>query len=402
MYAKELLSAAAALSMVSSVYAVGCDDDTININSAGDAQQIAKCDSVKGNVVIGTQAGPEIDLGGDLTEIGGDLSCENNGLIQSLKSSSLKTIGGSFLLHNVTSLNSLVFTSLGEVQKIDWATLSALPEPTFGTPGITKADSVVIADTFIDVIEGINVDTLADLNLNNNRRLAKFSSSIKSLTNVMQISANGLNATIEMGNLETCANMTISNVTTMTVPSLSVVNGSMRFDSNYFTNFQAPNLTEIQQGDLSFVSNSNVKNISFPQLEKVGGGFTIANNTDLPAIDGFSKLANVGGAIKFRGSFDTVELPELNNVVGTMEVFSTEDIQSSCDKLSELSGGVIQGKLTNCQSEDENANDDTSSAGSGSGSGDSDDKDGAASVAGVSMSTIIGFASFGALMTAFM
>ncbi|KAI0179097.1 hypothetical protein GGR52DRAFT_289557 [Hypoxylon sp. FL1284] len=400
---KQILSATAALGMVSGVFAVGCDDATATIKSAADATQIAKCDEVKGSVLVSAQASDiTIDLGGDLEEIGGDLTVENNGLLSTLQSSSLKTIGGAFTLTNVTKLSTLNFPKLGEVGSINWATLNALPEPTFGTPGITKAKSVSISDTFIENIDGINVDSLTDMNINNNRRLTKFSTSIKSLSNTMYIQANGLNLSMEMPNLEWIANMTIANVTSFSVPSLKAVNGSMRFDSNYFTTFSAANLTSIQDGDLSFVSNPELTNISIPLLKHIGGGFTVANNTGLEKLDGFGSLNEIGGAVKVRGSFKDVELPKVQDVKGAFEVVSTEDISSSCDKLKSLDGGVVQGDY-NCKGNDEMANNDTSDAssdGSGSGSGNKDDDKSAAS--STSVSTLVTLASLGAFVAAFL
>ncbi|KAI1418692.1 hypothetical protein F5Y13DRAFT_184331 [Hypoxylon sp. FL1857] len=401
MFNKQLLSAAAALSLASGVFGVGCDDPTATIRSAADATQVANCDSIQGSVLIDRNAGSDIDIGGRLQEIGGDLTAENNGFLISLRSDSLQTIGGAFTLKNVTKLSTLNFPRLGEVGSIDWATLNALPEPTFGNPGITKAKSVTIADTFIENIDGINVQSLTDMNINNNRRLTKFSTSIKSLSNTLIIQANGLNLTMEMPNLEWIANMTIANVTDFSVPSLHTVNGSMRFDSNYFTTFIAANLTEIQDGDLSFVSNPQITNISIPSLERIGGGFTIANNTALGKLNGFGDLNEIGGAVKVRGSFTDVQLPALKDVKGAFEVVSTEDITNACNTLNGLKGGVVQGDF-NCHGKDANANDDTSSAssdGSGSGNGTSNKKN-AASPVGTSMSTLYTLVALGSFVAA--
>ncbi|KAI1502823.1 hypothetical protein F5X99DRAFT_407628 [Biscogniauxia marginata] len=399
MFSKEVLSAVTAFGLISGVAAVGCDDPTATIASTADATQIASCDSVEGSVLISSQAGPRIDLGGRLESIGGSLIVQNNGLIQQLVSDSIQTIGDVFLLKNNTALTSIQFPALGEVGSIDWATLSALPEINFGEPGITKADSVVIADTFVQTIEGINVESLTTMNINNNRRITRFSSSIKNLKNELSVQANGLNLTMELPNLEWIANMTIANVTEFSVPSLKTVNGSMRFDSNYFTTFLAPNLTEIQEGDLSFVSNPELQNISLSGLERVGGGFTIANNTALTKVTGFSGLTEVGGAVKVVGSFDEVAFSQLDDVKGTMSVASTEDISASCDELNGL-GSIVQGGVT-CESQNANANNDTSSAGDGSSSGTGDDQN-AASLLSVSSSTIVSLAAVGAFITAFM
>ncbi len=318
-------------------------------------------------------------------------------------SSSLETIGGKFRLANLTALSSLSFSSLSEVGSIDWSTLTQLPSLNFGNPGITKAKSVIIADTFLQNIDGINVQSLSDMNINNNKRLTKFSTSIKSLSNVLNVQANGLNLDMEMPNLEWIANLTIANVTTFSAPSLKAVNGSMRFDSNYFESFIAPNLTEVQDGDVSFVSNPQLTNVSFPALEKIGGGLTIANNTALEEIDGFSSLERVGGAVAFRGSFTSVKLPEMDDVVGGFEVVSTEDIDSTCDTLSKLEGGVIQGKY-DCTGKAADANSNTGNAdgSTGSGSGSDSNDEGAAVSLGLNMSTLISLAALGAVFTTFL
>ncbi|KAI1650256.1 uncharacterized protein F4817DRAFT_356933 [Daldinia loculata] len=396
MFCKQLLAAAAALSMVSGAVAVGCDGPTATIRSAADATQISNCDTVDGDVIIDKNAGPDIDIGGKLKEISGDLRAENNGLLATLRSDSLVTIGGVFALKNATHISTLNFPQLNEVGSIDWSTLNSLPEPTFGTVGITKAKSVVIADTFIESINGINVQSLTDMNINNNRRLTKFSSSIKSLSNTLYVTANGLNLTMEMPNLEWIANMTIANVTSFSVPSLHTVNGSMRFDSNYFETFSAANLTEIQDGDLSFVSNPQLTNITIPNLKRIGGGFTVANNTALEKLDGFSKLNEIGGAVKVRGSFTQVELPGLKDVKGAFEVVSTEDIDDSCSDLKSLDGGVVQGHYE-CKGKVADANNDTSSASSDSSDSSTDDKKNAASPNVVSTSLVTLVALSGAI-----
>jgi hypothetical protein len=342
-------------------------------------------------------------LSGQLTEIGGSLIVKNNGLIQSLGSSSLQTINNDFQLQNATSLTSVAFPKLGEVGSITWFTLNKLPEPTFGTPGITKAKSVVIQDTFLTNVDGVNVQDVTDLKLANNRRLSRFSSSIKTLSNVLEITANGLDLDVSMPNLEWIANMTIANVSSFAVPSLKAVNGSMRFDSNYFESFLAPNLTELQDGDLSFISNAKLTNISFPLLKSIGGGLTIANNTQLEKVDGLGALEDVGGAIIMRGSFDEIDLPKLDNVVGTAQFISTGDITKSCDTLNGLSGSVVQGKVTLCKSDDALANNNTSPADGGDDSGSSGGNgDSAASLAGVSMPTLVSLASLAGLVAMFL
>ncbi|KAJ9156173.1 GPI-anchored cell wall organization protein ecm33 [Pleurostoma richardsiae] len=373
MYGKLLLPALAAATLVSAQSSSTCTQSTITINSAADATAISSCETIKGSIEIGTETGATIDLSGP-SQITGDLTLLNNGAIVTLQSSTLGSIGGAFKLQNITVLSTLSFQSLESVGSISWQSLPALGSLTFGTPGVTTAKSVVISDTFLSSLDGIDLNTVALMDINNNRRLTEFSSQLGNLTDNLNIQANGLNLKVTLPNLIWISNMTIANVTSFSAPSLAVVNGSMRFDSNYFTSFAAPNLTETQTGDISFVSNSQLTNLSFPELTTIAGGFTVANNTKLTELTSFPKLEEVGGAIALRGSFDDVELPSLNDVKGAFTLSSTGDIDDSCttfEKLSSSGGnGKIQGSFS-CTSNNQNANNDTSTAGSGSSSGGS-------------------------------
>jgi hypothetical protein len=383
--------------------AIGCKDATATVQSAADATALASCSSVAGSVLIDTNVGTTIDLSGELTSIGGDLIAENNGALISFSSSSLKSIGGSFTLHNLTLMSTLAFSALTTVDKIDWVSLTSLGSLSFGTTGVTKASSVVIADTYLTSLDGINVASLADMNINNNKRLTEFTTQLGNLSDVLNINANGLNLAVSMPNLQWIANMTISNVTSFSAQSLAAVNGSIRFDSNYFTSFSAPNLTTVMQ-DISFVSNSKITNITMPLLKQVTGSITIANNTALEKINGFPKLATVVGAVALRGSFNDIELPALNDVRGAFTVTSTGDISSSCSAFDKISpstnggNGEILGSYS-CTSNNSLANNDTSSTGS---SGGSSDTKSAASPLYMSMSTIITLGAFGTLVTAFL
>ncbi|KAI1840380.1 hypothetical protein JX265_004506 [Neoarthrinium moseri] len=397
MYSKTFVSAAAALAMVSGVAAVSCDDPTATIASAADATTVASCDSIEGSVVVDSSSGSQIDFSGSLTKIGGDLIVLNNGGLISLSSTSLESIGGAFQVKNVTLLSTLKFTALSSVGTIDWSSLNALEQLTFGTPGVVSAKEVTIADTFLNTLDGINVHSLDKMDINNNHRLTDFTTELNNLTTLLNINANGPKLSVNMPNLIWAANMTISNVTKFSAQSLESINGSLRFDSNFFDTFSAPNLTEVQTGDLSFVSNANVTNITLPLLEKIGGGFTIANNTAMEDLNGFPKLSMVGGAVKLRGSFSSVELPALDDVRGAFDLSSTGDIKTSCEAFSSKAGSEIQGEYS-CTSNNANANNDTDSTG-----GDSTtDESAAGALQGMSMSWLVSLVSIAGFVVAFL
>lgn len=220
-----------------------------------------------------------------------------------LTSSDLATIEGTFHLQNLTLLTSLTLPALSTVDTVLFQSLPALATLTIGPPGITKAESVTITDTFLASLAGINVEEVGTLDINNNRRLSDFSTSIRTVSKTLKISANNKNMTLSMPDLEWAANMEIANVTTLNVPGLSAVNGSARFDFNYFQKFSAPNLTHTEDGDISFVGNPELSQIDLSSLTIIGGGLLIANNTALKDVKSFQKLKTVGGALKMRGNF---------------------------------------------------------------------------------------------------
>ncbi|KAI9642959.1 cell wall protein Ecm33 [Ciborinia camelliae] len=336
-------TAAAATSTTSAI----CAQKTATINSAADATALADCTTITGDVVIGTDASGVISLDGPDT-IEGSLIIENNGAITSFSSSSIATIGNSFTLNNLTLLSTLQFSTLTSCQAINWAALPALPSLTF-TKDVKEAGSVIITNTFLSTLDGINLDTVDTLNINNNNRLKTFSTQVGNVTTLLNIDSNGKNLDCSFPNLIWAANMTFRNVSSVSIPSLAVVNGSLGFYENYFTGLSAPNLTSVGntangQGGLAFVANPSLANITMPLLSTVGGAFQIANNSGLDAIN-FQSLADVGGAIDFSGNFTTPELPKLNDVKGGFNMQSTTSIDCSGFK-AEHDSGNIQGTYT--------------------------------------------------------
>lgn len=249
---------------------------------------------------MSADAGGTVDLG-SVSQIDGDLTVENLGALFSLSANQLNSVSGTFTLNNVTQLSTLSMTSLTKVGTILWQSLPALNSLTFST-GVTEATSVTISDTFLGSLEGISLETVDTMNINNNGRLTEVDLALGNLTGNLAFQANGQNLSVSLPNLVWAANLTIANVTTFTVPSLTTVNGSARFDSNYFTEFSAPNLTKTVSGDFSFINNPDMLSLSVPQLKTVGGGFAVVNNTAFQNLT-LPALADVAGAVDCGGNF---------------------------------------------------------------------------------------------------
>lgn len=372
--------------------AASCSAATITVTASAD---LSSCTTVTGDVVISPDAGTTLDLG-NVESIEGSLTADGLTLI-SLSANSLTSIKDTFTLTNLTALSTLSMTSLSSVGSIEWQTLPALSSLTF-TNGVKTADSVTISDTHLGSLEGLDLETVGLLNLNNNGRLTDIDLALTSLQENIILQANGQSLKVTMDNLVWASNLTIANVTTFSAASLETVNGSARFDSNYFTSFSAPNLTATSTGDLSFINNADLVSLSLPALTKVGGGLTIVNNTAFQNLT-LPKLSNVGGAVDCGGNFTNVEMPDIKDVVGTFTVTSTEDITDDCKALSShapepTGNGDIQGK-TVCNSKNANAN--TGSASGGTTSGGSSNSSSAATANLHVNSAVVGLSFVGLL-----
>jgi hypothetical protein len=399
MFARILLPAFAVLSVAAAQSSNSvCSQATATITTPADATQYASCSTISGSVVISSDAANSIQLDGP-QQITGDLIVSNATQLISFSSSTINAIGGAFRMDSLTLLSTLRFDELTQVGSIEWSALKALDTLTFPM-FIQKAKSVLITNTFLSTLNGINLMTVATLNINNNLRLTNFSTQVNNITQLLNIEANGQKLNVQLPNLQTAANMTFRNVSTLSIPSLATVNGSLGFYGNYFESLSLPNLTTIgsknQQntGSLAIVANGDLANVSMPQLTTVQGAYQIANNSALQNIS-FPALSQIGGALDFSGNFSTPDLKSLSLVSGGFNMQSTAQIDCSAFDAAKK-GGEIQGLYTCTTTADAKAGVGSSPTTSATGSKSSSSK-GAAVSYGVS-DALAGISVLGGLL----
>lgn len=277
-----------------------CSVATTTIQNAGDASALASCTTFTGTIAIATGTTDNIALDG-ITEIQGSLIADNVTQITQISASSLETISQTFTLNGLTILSTLNFPRLTNVDSIQWEALPALQGLSF-TTGVQTASQLNIQNTQLNSLDGIDLQVVDTVYIVNNDYLEDINMQLGNITESLTIGSNGNNVSAIFPNLIWANNMTIRNATTVSLPSLESVNGSLGFYSNEFSMLSAANLTTVG-GSLSFVSNSDLTNVSMPMLKTVSGGLQVANNTELKIVDGFPKLATIGGALDFYGNF---------------------------------------------------------------------------------------------------
>jgi hypothetical protein len=334
-----------ALAAASTTYAACSVSGTTTIQNSGDATALASCTKTfSGSIAIETGTSDPIALDGVGT-IDGDLIITNNSAIQSLSGDSLTEITGEFHLDTVQVLNTVNFPKLKKVNSIVWNALPNLQNPTFNGP-ITQVSTLDIQNTQLQSLQGINLETVDKVTIANNRYISDISMQLGSVSTSLILEANNPEVNVTFPNLIWAFNLTFRNCSSVSVPSLETLNGSMGFYGNSFESFIAPNLTKVG-GALAFVSNTELTNISLPLLTEVTGTVQIANNTKLSGIDGLPELKTIGGALDFSGNFSKLSIPSLNDVKGAFNVQSTGDVQQTCDSDFQplKDKGKIQGKF---------------------------------------------------------
>ncbi|EDO16660.1 hypothetical protein Kpol_1052p7 [Vanderwaltozyma polyspora DSM 70294] len=306
-----------------------------------DFDKISTCENVVGNISVTGDLGSAALS--NVKNLYGSLTIFNATSLSLFSADSLEMITGTLSLRQLTILTSASFGSLAYVDSINLVTLPAIDN--FAS-ALKNANIIYISDTTLANIDGFStLDSVQSFNVNNNRQLTSVASSLRTVSEALEFSSNGNNATVVFDNLVWANNITLRDVSSASFATLKTVNASLGFINN---SLPIVNLTQLGNvgASLSFVSNDQLSTVNCKNLTTIGGGFVIANNTELQTIDGFKKLSTVGGAIDIEGNFSSLDLGSLRNVRGGA-TFDTSASNFSCSSLNQLqSNGNIQGDFS--------------------------------------------------------
>lgn len=373
-----------------------CSQKSVEIKNQGDATTIASsCKKFTGDIIIHEDAGGVIDLNG-IGEIDGNLIAEGCTELVGLQGETLASITKTMRLTGLTILSTLSFPALEKVDAIEWTTLPSLDALNFNGP-VSQANKIFITDTHLTSLDGINLEQVKRFEVTNNAYLRTISTQVSNITEELIINNNGLNLTLEFPNLTFASNMTVRNVSRLSIPSLKEIKSTFGVYGSYMESVMAPNLTKVG-GDVAFVADAYLTNISMPLLQSMGGGLLIANCSSLEAIDGFPSLQKTG-AINISGNFTEAEFPKLADVRGTFNAQTSGNF--SCGDFNQYKKNQIVKGLYFCKAKSANVQDDVTKTQGGTiasptGGADADaDADADSGAAGIAVSgtamTFIGF-----------
>ena len=318
--------------------ASGCSfKSAFTATAQSDLDRLTGCEGIQGDVIITGDLGSASIA--NVKAIYGDLQIYNATNLQSFAADSIGTITGSLKLHGLTVLSSLSFGSLNSVGAINWVTLPNLVET--GLSQVTDCNSILISDTQLSDLKGINPVNVEIFNVNNNLNLASISSNIETVSNALTVAFNGHDTEVEFNDLQWANNLTFYSVASVSMEKINYVNKSAGFFESSVEELTFPLITGIG-GDLTIENNQDLTHIDFSNVTSIGGGFVIVNNTELASIENVDSIKSVQGAVVLKGDFDNCTMSSLRTVRGAFDLETTG--YADCDPFKKLSkNGGIQG-----------------------------------------------------------
>ncbi|GME70459.1 unnamed protein product [Ambrosiozyma monospora] len=303
-----------------------------------DLDSLKDCDAIDGDLYVTGDIGSAAIA--NVRAVYGDLVVFNATQLTSFTADSINTITGEFRLTGLTTLDTLSMGGLTSVGAINWVTLPTLTDT--GLTSVTECNAILISDTQLASLDGINPTNVETYNVNNNQFLLKIKSDIESVSNSLTVAYNGHGADVAFDQLQWANNITFYSVSSVSMANLTSVNHSIGFFETKVEDLHFKTLTKVG-GDLTMSNNDDLTSIDFDNLESIGGGFVVNNNSKLQSVDTFDDLKTVTGAVLLTGDLSNVSLPALKSVRGAFSLNS--DGSADCSPFDELhDSGNIQGE----------------------------------------------------------
>lgn len=332
------------------------------------------CPTAVGDITVQGDNFGSIDLTG-VRQIFGNLNIQNS-TVESIVAPDLQLVSGEFSISKATRLSTL---NLAQLVTVGLLNLDALPalESLGLTSGITSADSVVISNTGLTSLDGIEVFKLTTFDVNNNDAIASIDSSLQEVSDLLSISYNSDQVEVVLDELTKAKNVVFQTVASVSLQNLTEVSGYLSLEGNAAEDFEFPQLTSVGSA-VSIIENDDLTEFKFPQLTSVGGALVIEDNEKLRSFSYFPKLKTIGGSVVISGDFNNGTFPELTRVAGGFNLTTSGDL--TCSDFTQLnSDGDIKGDKFYCKaasstissssSKSGNADGESTETGSGSSSG---------------------------------
>lgn len=340
-----MIAATAAPSSVASA----CSFDKFTATASEQVQLVAACATAVGDVTIKGDKLDNIELTG-VQAIYGNLDIENVPQAKNINAPDLQVVSKDFIVLNGTILSNINVAKLSTVGSLQLNALPALSKVDLSS-GLTTADKVIISDTGLSSLEGINVFKLKVFDVNNNGDIETIKSGLQQVTERLSISYNSPEVDVSLDQLESVADLNLQKIKSVSAKNLTSVNGTLAITETSVKDVDFPQLSSVKNS-LELLKNDELDGLDFPLLGSIGGALNIGDNDKLEDFGGFPNLTQIGGSVNINGSFNNGSFPELKRVAGGFTLLS-EDGDLKCEDFKKLnSDGIVKGDKFACKGKD--------------------------------------------------
>ncbi|RCK60729.1 Cell wall protein ECM33 [Candida viswanathii] len=349
--------------------ASGCSFSDFTATASAEVQRIAACETAVGDVTIQGTAFGTIELTG-LEQFYGGLHINNATQATVVNAPTLQLVSGELEFNANTILSRLNLAQLTTVGSLNLNALPALEDVGL-TAGLTSAESVIISDTGLSSLSGIDVYQLQVFNVNNNDNIDTIDSGLREVTDTLDISYNAEKVDVSFPQLSVAKNIVLQSINSISAPNLTATNGSLAVSSSSVEKIEFAKLTSIGNS-LTINKNDDLTELDFPELTSIGGALNIADNDELKSFSGFPELKSIGGSVNINGTFDNGTFESLTRIAGGFTLKTDGDL--SCSAFNRLnSNGDIRGDRFQCEDRQTTSSSSSSRSGSSTASGSDSD-----------------------------
>lgn len=315
--------------------------------SRADLELISGCHEIEGDIIVENYPDTLISLN-NLERVKGSIIVHRSTSLIRFEAMLLEYISETFQMDRLQSLAMINTPSLHTVKSFDLRVLPILTHMTIDN--LENVESLRIADTSLVSFTEVNTSNMTSFDINNNRYMETVSADVELVTSHFHIAGNGRNIRVDVKNLKTANNVTVSNVESLNLDSLEEVQGSVSILENNFSVLSLPQLQKVG-GSMRLADNRALARVQIGALKDIDGGLLIVNNTLLNDISFLPKLTVIGGGLDVEGNIVTTLWPSLKFIKGAAKI-TTTNVDFDCNQWlhSEVSeamrGGDIQCRAT--------------------------------------------------------
>lgn len=236
--------------------------------------------------------GPEVIVGSLIA---------NNSQLTSISSNTLREVNATFYLRNLTQLRNVSFPQL---TRVTWMFLSNLTADGLDIQfdaGIQQATNISVLDTSLRDLTGFNIQVAEIIGFIDNHNLTSLSIPVSNLASAFVILGNNPALNVSLPNLAWSSNISIWNVSSVSMPLLNYVQGPLVVAYSNVTSADFPVLTSVVE--VAFGANPLMTRISLPKLSQVTGeGAFFFDTPRLDSVD-LTSLSTVPGYLNVSGNF---------------------------------------------------------------------------------------------------